>query len=138
MRLWRHRGDAWLLARAWALLAAVRIALTLMPYSRVSTAVAVLSRAPRVHPPDPAIPPARIAWAVTRASRLVPAATCLSQAMTARILLERRGYPTTLRLGARPLPGGGIEAHAWLQTGETVLIGGEGREEFVELRPHRP
>ena len=48
-----------------------------------------------------AIPPAvqSVAWAVTHAARLVPGASCLTQALAAKQLLGNRGIPSRLRIG---------------------------------------
>ena len=44
--------------------------------------------------------PLRISWAVRTAARFTPwESKCLAQAMSARIMLKSRGYPTTLYLG---------------------------------------
>lgn len=49
---------------------------------------------------------------------------CLSQALAARWLLARDGYPTELKLGARQSDGG-VVAHAWLEHDGHVVIGGD-------------
>lgn len=58
---------------------------------------------------------------IRRVSRLVPGATCLTQAVAGQILLQRNGYHATLRLGVRS----GVQsfaAHAWLeQNGRRIL-----------------
>ena len=67
-----------------------------------------------------------VAVAVARAARLVPAATCLAQALAARDLLARRGVGTDLRLGVARGEGGHVIAHAWLEhRGQVVLGGGD-------------
>ena len=84
-------ADRRLLVTAALLLAAIRLGLTLLPYRRLRGLVDRLAvAAPRRQPAPPASPE-RIAWAVTRASHSVPGATCLTQALAARVLLERRG-----------------------------------------------
>lgn len=69
-------------------------------------------------------PPALVREAertVLRASRLLPFSVgCLERAMTLHRLLERRGITTVMRVGIRPV-GSGIEAHAWLEHGDSVL-----------------
>lgn len=55
----------------------------------------------------------RVAWAVSAASRYVPQASCLTQALTARSLLARRCCPASLSIGVargsegrlKPMPG---------------------------------
>lgn len=41
--------------------------------------------------------------------------TCLRQALAVQWLLRRRGLDGALRLGARKMPDGAFEAHAWVE-----------------------
>jgi len=80
----------------------------------------------------------RRAWecahAVSRAARLVPRASCLTQALALQRLLARRGLESSLFLGvdragkpsgaARALSKG-FEAHAWVEWRGRILIGGD-------------
>lgn len=68
---------------------------------------------------------ARLAWAVSVAARVVPFASCLTQAQTCQILLARQGYPSTLYLGVRRTLGGQLRAHAWLSCANTIVAGGD-------------
>ena len=68
---------------------------------------------------------ARIAWAVRMVSRVVPLASCLTQAQACQILLARRGIASTLCLGVRPGDGDRMVAHAWLVCERQVVIGGD-------------
>ena len=65
----------------------------------------------------------RIAWAVGVASRYVPAATCLSQALAARILLKQQGYPARLCIGVARGERGQLEAHAWVESQGRIIVG---------------
>jgi len=55
---------------------------------------------------------------------------CLVQAMAAKWMLSRRGVPSTLYLGVRRDATDVLQAHAWLRTGETILIGAKGKPNF--------
>jgi hypothetical protein len=79
--------------------------------------------------------PARVRWAVARAARPVPGATCLTQALAAQVLLARAGHASSLRMGARRR-NGVLEAHAWLEDGERVVYGARG--DFAALPPIEP
>ena len=91
-----------------------------------------LRRRIEAHPvPDPAAPAPRadlaeIAWSVRSASRLVPGATCLTQASAGQLLLARRGFATTIRLSvpAQAAAPGRLAPHAWLMAGNTIVLGG--------------
>src|SRR5687767_5246217 len=48
----------------------------------------------------------RVTWAVTVASRCVPAATCPTQALATQVLLGRRRHPAVLRIGVARSEGG--------------------------------
>lgn len=71
---------------------------------------------------------ARVARAVTLASRAMPhRATCLVQALTAQLFLERRGIATRLHIGfAKAEQEGRVEGHAWLEYQGEVVIGDNG------------
>lgn len=90
---------------------------------KVHVALHALEATPPRPPLEGAQSSDRVAWAVATASRYVPGATCLVQALAARALLRRAGQPVTLRLGvAKPGPAH-LEAHAWLEGGGRVLYG---------------
>ena len=65
--------------------------------------------------------------------------TCLMQAVAGKVMLDRRHIPNTLGLGVRPTPeaqGMGIAAHAWLNSGSVVVLGGEGHTEYTVVARH--
>ncbi len=70
--------------------------------------------------------PARIAWAVRNASRLVPRSTCLVQALAARHLLARHGFAANVVIGVARQHETGFDAHAWVEYQGAVLIGQSG------------
>lgn len=49
--------------------------------------------------------------------------TCLQDAIAAQAMLRQRGVGTTLYYGAATRPGEGLAAHAWLQDGDTDVVG---------------
>jgi len=67
--------------------------------------------------------------------------TCLMQATAGKALLNRRGIPNTLVLGARTVRGESgelrIEAHAWLKCGIAILLGGEAHDQFTVVAQFR-
>jgi hypothetical protein len=69
----------------------------------------------------------RIIWALSTASRrLLGKDTCLPQAMAARVMLARLGYPVEIKFGVKKSMEGKFQAHAWVFHKDQVLIGGEG------------
>ena len=76
----------------------------------------------------------RIMWAVKTAGWYLPRArTCLTQALTARVLLVRRGYPAVIHIGVVSEDGKGFQAHAWVESEGKVVTGGTGLENFTPL-----
>ena len=65
--------------------------------------------------------------------------TCLMQAVAGKVMLNRRRIPNTLVLGVRTTAqaqGLGIAAHAWLNSGSVVVLGGEGHTEYTVVARH--
>jgi hypothetical protein len=101
------RLDDWtLLGRALLTLARVRVALWLVPWRRLHPARHTTRNARQFQP-------RRLEWAIRVASRAVPAATCLTQAMALHELLARFGYPSIVHVGVRRGEGD-FSAHAWV------------------------
>ncbi len=73
----------------------------------------------------------RVAWAVGVTAARIPEASCLTQAMAGREMLERRGVASEIRLGVAVA--GGFRAHAWLVVDGRALLGGTRNGEFREL-----
>src|SRR5688500_11786021 len=82
-----------LLVQAAVLLGVVRLGLRLVPFPTWRRLLARLIRAPGGAGAGQAAAIPQVVWAVTTASRYVPAATCLAQALAAQALLGRRGHP---------------------------------------------
>ncbi len=121
-----------LLLRAIGAVAGVRVLLWLLPLQRLRTLIERTSRASR-H--ALAASPEEIVWAVTAAAHYIPRATCLTQALSALWLLQRTGGSGLLRLGVARGEDGAIKAHAWLESGGRVMIGGGQLEEYIALPP---
>ena len=141
-RLERSRRSLLLEAACWLLLA--RLILLLLPFRRIA------ARLGRMLPPSNPDNPSRgaerldeeaelarnIGWAVSRAAANVPfRAVCLPQAIAARIMLERRGIESVLRLGTalpdRDHPR--LRAHAWLDAAGQKITGHPVAAEFIEV-----
>lgn len=105
-------------ATCWVLL--VRVGLSLSSMKRVRR-----SFLPRrvTGVPDESVA-AEVVWAVGQAARLIPHASCLTQALSAQIMLAKRGCPSVLHIGVKRQDDGEFGAHAWLDSGGTLLLGG--------------
>ena len=127
-----HPADRRLLVTAALLQAAIRLGLAVLPYRRLRELVDRLARVgPRRRLPQDSAE--RIAWAVTWASHSVPGATCLTQALAAKVLLERRGRPARVRAGITRTEGEGLLAHAWVESDGRVVLGGEDLARYTPL-----
>ncbi len=115
------------------LVAVVRAGLWLLPSS------ASLKLVRRIATGDPGRARARrpqadrLTWAVAAASRRIPHATCLTQAVSAQLLLRHFGYPSQLCLGVARSTNGVFAAHAWVESSGRIVIGGENSAGFTPL-----
>ncbi len=114
-----------LLVIAALLQAVIRVGLALLGYRTLHGLLGRVAGArPRLlQTPEPE-GVARIAWAATRASRVVPGAACLTQALAAQVLLERRGLPARVRIGVTHTEGARLLAHAWVESHGRIVLGG--------------
>jgi hypothetical protein len=116
-----------LVVKAWFTLIGVRLLLWVAPYRWIEARMMV--------PPSTvpsAISPAQIALAVTRASKLVPFATCLTQALAGGFLIRRAGSPAIIHFGVARGEAG-FKAHAWLESDGGILIGGSEAAAYLPL-----
>lgn len=118
-----------LVVRALATLAAVRLALHLMPFPLARKGVDRWSGGREPGMPDPATAEA-VRRALERAARTLPGSACLAQALTAEILLRRAGQPVEVSIGVAPgaAPGAAsvgdpLNAHAWARSAGVLVAG---------------
>lgn len=123
-----------LLVRATLLLTAVRVGLWLLPFRTLERMLAARSVGKARARGTTASSVEAVAWAVESAGRCVPqAATCLTRALAAQALLRRGGHPALIHIGAARDDGGGFSAHAWVESGGRVVIGGHELERYTLL-----
>jgi hypothetical protein len=116
-------SDKWLLIEALLVVGATRLGLWLVPFRALPGRLELFARlAAKAEVTD--LSPDRIAWTVGVVSSYIPAATCLTQALAAKVLLGWRGWPSQLRIGVAKGARGQLEAHAWLECQGRILIGG--------------
>ena len=121
-------NDRRLLLGAFVLVVLIRLGLWFLPF-RVWRRL--LSRLTGHYVPEDGNDPApaaaeakRVAWAVGSTSRFVPSASCLTQAVAAKVLMNRRGIPSRLHIGVAKGDSNTLEAHAWVEYDGRVIIGG--------------
>lgn len=79
----------------------------------------------------------RVSWAITAAARLPLLRPCLVRALSAEVMLRRRGIDARFHVGAkRPRGGESLEAHAWLELdGQTIVGHLPNHTEYFVLSP---
>jgi hypothetical protein len=115
-------GDRRLLLRALMAVASAWLAVRLLPASVVVEKVSQdipLGPGQRPQTTD------RIAWAISVASRYIPASKCLVHAIAGRSLLAHYGIPSEIRIGVAKDSKNWLSAHAWVEVEGKTLIGGD-------------
>ena len=123
-------GERRLVLRAVLVVGGFRVALSVLPFRFVER-LAARARRPKRDRARPSVD--HLVWAVTVASRRVPRASCLTQALALQSLLLREGHDATLRLGVAKTAAGELEAHAWLEHDGRTVIGGPQSARFTPL-----
>ena len=118
-----------LVAEAAVLLVGVGAAVRVVAYTRVRALLGSM--------PAPLLggetTPEEVGWAVGAGGGAVPGdSSCLVRALVAEALLRRRGHGAALRFGVDDA-GADVEAHAWLESGGEIIVGGENREAYTRL-----
>lgn len=122
-------ADRKLAFAAIVLLTAVSVALRIMSLQRVTRLIKISNIARPIHN---AVLPRQVAWAVQLASRYMPRATCLPQAVTTQLLLSWHGHSSRLHIGVALAQK--FEAHAWVECEGSVVIGGTERlDQFTPI-----
>jgi len=123
--------DRSLLVKTFLWLWIIRLSLWLLPFNRLLNLV---KRAKIPHQPVAnKLPLDRFTWAVATAGRYVPMATCLTQALTAHILLIKGGYNSILHIGVSREDKIRLETHAWVESHGNVIVGDSGLERYTPL-----
>ncbi len=117
-------SDRQALMKAVFLLWAVRIGLWVLPFQTLRDLVNRRKKYRMVASNGDSASVQRIAQSVTLMSQYVPATTCLVQALVMVALLEKAGLPACLRIGVDKSTAGKLEAHAWVESMDQVVMGG--------------
>jgi hypothetical protein len=129
------RGERGLVLRTLLLVAAIRVALWVLPFQQLQRVVGSWDsweHLPLSVPTD--MPVGRLVWAVRAASRRIPAASCLTQSLALHCLLTRAGHRSEIRIGVTKDTEAGFGAHAWVEyEGQTLLSDSEEVERYVRV-----
>lgn len=104
-----------LLLRALIVVAVTRIALFVCSVVTARNVAGITARGRKSHAVE------QLVWAVTVASRHVPDATCLTQALAIHALLTQSGHPSRVEVGV--MKHSRFEAHAWVVCDGKVVLG---------------
>lgn len=126
-RLRRRPVRDWaLLGEALAHLTWARLLVSIVPFRRLAGQLGERGRETPAAVPEEARPALReVEWSVQGIARHVPLGfVCLPQAIAAKWMLRRRGWPSTLYLGVAPNGDSAqLPAHAWLRVGSKIVTG---------------
>lgn len=128
--------DKFLLLEAFIYLGFARAALLIVPFERMAPYLGKqlqADQAPLTNGAPPTIA-RKICWSIEVMAYRTPwESACLAQAVAGKLMLKRRKLTCLMYLGMRKDPKGEFMAHAWLQSGGVVLLGGHGHETFKAL-----
>lgn len=138
-----NRADRALFLKALALLWIFRTGLWILGYTRMKPLVnrwkkpaasTVVAGTAIAGAESGSLYAARVGWAVKAAGRGTPGdRLCLVQALAAEVLLGRRGIPAGIRIGVVKDEALKLQAHAWVESGGAVIIGGSGLDRYEPL-----
>lgn len=124
---WRSlRNDGKYVVQAWCLLSGIRMLLPVFGLKRVRRALRADARPAAAGMPLDETTALR---ALRTASRYCPfGTTCLTRAIAGQVMLRRAGVDARLCVGVMRSAQHGFQAHAWIEKGSTVIIGGSNDE----------
>ena len=129
------RGHRRLLCEALVSLAVARLAIVCLPFRTIAAWMGTSgAQSPASASPEETSSAQQIGWAVGALGRRVPwDGRCFAQALAAIYMLRRRGLEGTISFGVQHGSSAGIEAHAWVRLGSSVVAGESGYEQFRTL-----
>jgi hypothetical protein len=113
-----------LVVRSFLWIVIVRLGLLFMKYQKLEQRLVSVST-PRRNSEindDIGLYVERVVNSVRECSRFIPGATCLTQALVTRLLLQSAGVTSELKIGVNKT-GALFEAHAWVEIGGRIVIG---------------
>lgn len=126
----RPRWQKFLLLESYIFLFGARVLVVALPFKYVSRLVGVKGESPSEKLASEL--PLQVRWSVTTASRYAFWNTlCLTQALAAKFMLNRRGLKSTLYLGTTRPSEGQFVAHAWVRCGDLIVTGEKGHEDYT-------
>lgn len=130
-RVWQlSQSQRWLLCKTYVLLTLIRMGLWLLPFERLYKYLGKLSHLQSLHGSDNQYLSrykqsiASVTWAIDASARRMPGTVkCLARALAAKVLLDRCGCASELKIGVAKNDVAQLEAHAWVEVENCVIIG---------------
>jgi len=117
--------DLWLLITSALLLVAIQSGLKFLPFQTVQRLLTRISQSASSRQAADRRSIGRVVWAVDTVSRHIPGiSTCLTRGLVAQALLCRYGHPAQLRIGVAHSDAKQLQAHAWVEIDDTIVLGG--------------
>lgn len=117
-------SDRQLLVNAAVLLTAIRLGLWLLPFQTLQHLVGKMIQTPSTLEKVDRVSIDKVTWAVSVASRYMPGKVkCFARALATQVLLGQLGHHAQVRIGVAKSEKGKLEAHAWVESQGTVVIG---------------
>jgi hypothetical protein len=127
------RQERLLLLRSFMVVSIVRLGLWIFPFPTIMRTLKRL-KSRRLRASCALHTIERLTWAVRVASRYVPQATCLTQGISGKLLIESCiDRDVGLQIGVRLNEQKRIEAHAWIECEGEVVLGGESASSFTPI-----
>lgn len=118
---------------AWIFLHAMKLAILILPFKRIA------GRIGKVHTEtsfETVVSDGvrNVEHAIRRASRYtIHQSKCYDQALTGKLMLKRRGIPSTLYFGLAKDSTNSLTAHAWVRCGNRIITGRVGSEGYTVI-----
>jgi Transglutaminase-like superfamily len=124
-KFWKlNLSDRYLLIKTFLLLNSIRVAFLFLKFPSLQKMLGKIGQSYLDKSARPVISIDKIVWAVEVSTQLSPGgAKCLARALTLHSLMQQQGYDPILRIGVIKNPLESLQAHAWVEYRDEVVIG---------------
>lgn len=121
--------DKRLIIKTFLIMFKIRIILWIFPFKYIQES---MQEPPKNKAKNNNMEVEHVKWVVNTVSIYLPGSTCLARALTGYKLLSSMNYDSQVKIGVGKDCRGEFEAHAWLETGDKIIIG-ESEKEYAYL-----
>ena len=120
-------------AEAFFLLHIAKLIILFAPFKKIASKIGQLNVASGEHGNGISTSTA-IEQAIRRSARFtLHDSKCYDQALTAKVMLNRRGLKATIYFGLAKEPENQLSAHAWVRCGNKIVTGKAGMDRFTVI-----